>query len=123
MIDRHEEVAGHIADVWSKLAAPIPAEHVSWRQDGKPIAREGGKYAARFVVYIDAGIVRQRLDSVVPGEWNLTLELLPPSPGGDADTICASTAGLQVLGPVREDVGFGKAYQQAWTHVFKRAAV
>ena len=39
------------ADVWARLAAPVPAEAVAWRQDGKPITRDG-KFFARFVAYV-----------------------------------------------------------------------
>src|ERR1700704_6880535 len=68
-------------DVWSKLSAPVPAGAISWRQDGKVTARDG-KYFARFVAYIEANTVRERLDAVVPGEWDLTLELMPAVAGG-----------------------------------------
>src|SRR5512141_3510366 len=87
-------------DVWAKLSAPLPAGVISWRQDGKVTARDS-KYFARFVAYIEANTVRERLDSVVPGEWDLTLELLPPLPGiddgGDGGS-CSFKARLQILG-------------------------
>jgi hypothetical protein len=70
--------------------------------------------------------VRERLDSVVPGEWDLTLELLPPLTGLDEDAnqgACSFKARLQILGVIREDVGTGKDYKQAATDAFKRAAV
>ena len=70
------------ADIWARLAAPLPEGVISWRQDGRPVQRDG-KYFARFVCYIDANTVRERLDAVVPGEWDLTLDLLPPLSGGD----------------------------------------
>ncbi|HEY3133995.1 MAG TPA: Rad52/Rad22 family DNA repair protein [Gemmatimonadaceae bacterium] len=110
-------------DVWSKLSAPVPAGAISWRQDGKVIARDG-KYFARFVAYIEANTVRERLDAVVPGEWDLTLELLPVIPTDDADGAqCSFKARLQILGVIREDVGTGRDYKQASTDAFKRAAV
>ena len=109
-------------DIWSKLAAPLPAGVISWRQDGKPTARDG-KYFARFVAYIEANTVRERLDSVVPGEWDLTLDLLPALPGVDSDASCSFKARLQILGVIREDVGTGKDYKQAATDAFKRSAV
>src|SRR5919108_1958135 len=68
------------SDVWAKLSAPVPTGAISWRQDGKVTARDG-KFFARFVAYIEANTVRERLDGVVPGEWDLTLELLPPMAG------------------------------------------
>ena len=111
------------SEVWSGLSAPLPAGVISWRQDGKPITRDG-RYFARFVCYIEANTVRERLDSVVPGEWDLTLELLPPISGADdSDAVCAFKARLQVLGVIREDVGTGKDYKQAATDAFKRVAV
>ena len=122
MIARHE---AHMerTDIWSKLAAPLPAGVISWRQDGKPVHRDG-KYIARFVCYVDANTVRERLDSVVPGEWDLTLELLPALPGADDEPAAASfKARLQILGVIREDVGTGRDYKSAATDAFKRAAV
>src|SRR5213595_1521519 len=110
-------------DVWAKLSAPLPAGVISWRQDGKVTARDG-KYFARFVAYIEANTVRERLDTVVPGEWDLTLELLPTIPGEDGDGAqCSFKARLQILGVIREDVGTGRDYKQASTDAFKRAAV
>ena len=110
-------------DVWAKLAAPVPSSVISWRQDGKVTARDG-KYFARFVAYVEANTVRDRLDTVVPGEWDLTLELLPQAPGEDGEGAqCSFKARLQVLGVIREDVGTGRDYKQASTDAFKRAAV
>jgi hypothetical protein len=123
MIARHD-VHTEKADIWSRLAEPLPNGVVYWRQDGKVIARDG-KYFARFVAYIEANTARERLDAVVPGEWDLTLELLPPLPGmDDADGgQCSFKARLQILGVIREDVGTGRDYKSAATDAFKRAAV
>ena len=126
MIARHE---AHLdkTDVWSALAAPLPAEAVAWRQDGRPVERDGRWYA-RFVAYVDANTVRERLDRVVPGEWDLTLDLLPPLPvrpnaSDDEPAPCSFKARLQILGVIREDVGTGRDYKAAATDAFKRAAV
>ena len=111
------------ADVWARLAAPLPGEAISWRQDGKPVSRDG-RFIARFVAYVEANTVRERLDTIVPGEWDLTLTPLPQltnEPAGE--TTCSFKARLQVLGVVREDVGTGRDYKQAATDAFKRAAV
>lgn len=124
MIARHDAHTDKI-DIWSRLADPLPDGVVSWRQDGKIIARDG-KYFARFVAYIDANTARERLDAVVPGEWDLTLELLPPLPSmddGTDGTACSFKARLQILGVIREDVGTGRDYKSAATDAFKRAAV
>jgi len=124
MIARHETQTSKF-DIWAALAAPLPAGVISWRQDGRPIARDG-RHIARFVAYIEANTVRERLDSVVPGEWDLTLELLPAVTGLDDDAnqgACSFKARLQILGVIREDVGTGKDYKQAATDAFKRAAV
>ena len=110
-------------DIWAKLSAPLPAGVISWRQDGKVTARDN-RYFARFVAYIEANTVRDRLDSVVPGEWDLTLELLPVNTSEEADGAQYSfKARLQILGVIREDVGTGRDYKQASTDAFKRAAV
>jgi hypothetical protein len=124
MIARHET---HLdkTDIWSALSAPLPPGVISWRQDGRPISRDG-RHIARFVAYIEANTVRGRLDAVVPGEWDLTLELLPPVAGLEDDANqgpCSFKARLQILGVIREDVGTGKDYKQAATDAFKRAAV
>src|SRR5829696_4193560 len=124
MIARHETHLDKV-DIWSALAAPLPPGVISWRQDGRPISRDG-RHIARFVAYIEANTVRERLDAVVPGEWDLTLELLPTVTGLDEDAnqgACSFKARLQILGVIREDVGTGKDYKQAATDAFKRAAV
>lgn len=113
-------------DVWRNLAAPIASADIAWRQDGKPTQRDG-KYVARFVCYIEAGTVRERLDSVIPGEWDLALEALPQVAGAggeiDPDAACAFKATLTILGVRRECVGTGSDYKSAATDAFKRAAV
>jgi hypothetical protein len=124
MIARHDAHTDK-ADIWSRLAEPLPNGVVYWRQDGKVITRDG-KYLARFVAYIEANTARERLDAVVPGEWDLTLELLPPLPGMDdagEGANCSFKARLQILGVIREDVGTGRDYKSAATDAFKRAAV
>src|SRR5690348_15219200 len=98
MIARNKEdaVLSERTDIWAQLAAPLPTGVISWRQDGRPVARDG-KYVARFVAYIDANTVRDRLDSVVPGEWDLTIELLPALPVDDSDEAkCSFKARLQI---------------------------
>src|SRR5688572_29899362 len=123
MIARHDAHTEKV-DIWSRLAEPLPNGVVYWRQDGKTISRDG-KYFARFVAYIEANTARERLDAVVPGEWDLTLELLPPLPSIDDsnDGSCSFKARLQILGVIREDVGTGRDYKSAATDAFKRAAV
>jgi len=124
MIARHESQQLDRNDIWTRLAQPVAPDTIAWRQDGRPIQRDG-RYIARFVAYIEANTVRERLDAVVPGEWDLTLELLPALPGASVEdgTACTFKARLQVLGVIREDVGTGKDYKQASTDAFKRAAV
>ena len=122
MIARHETNSDKM-DIWAQLSAPLPAGVISWRQDGRAIQRDG-KFFARFVAYIDANTVRERLDGVVPGEWDLTLELLPQLASDDQDDLrCSFKARLQILGVIREDVGTGRDYKSAATDAFKRAAV
>lgn len=123
MIARHETHMDKM-DLWSKLSAPLPSGVISWRQDGKPVQRDG-KYLARFVAYIEANTVRERLDSVVPGEWDLTLDLLPQIAQQDenGEQVCSFKARLQILGVIREDVGTGRDYKAAATDAFKRAGV
>jgi Rad52/22 family double-strand break repair protein len=122
MIATHATTADRM-DLWSQLSAPLPPGVISWRQDGRPVQRDG-KFFARFVAYIDANTVRERLDGVVPGEWDLTLDLLPTIASDDSDeSNCSFKARLQILGVIREDVGTGRDYKQAATDAFKRAAV
>lgn len=124
MMFQYDTATADKSDIWSRLAAPVPQDAISWRKDGNTVARDG-RYFARFVAYIEANTVRERLDSIVPGEWDLLLELLPtlPSTDGDDSATCAFRARLQVRGVMREDVGMGKDYKQAATDAFKRAAV
>lgn len=123
MIARHESYMDR-TDIWTRLSAPLPEGVVSWRQDGGIVARDG-RHFARFVAYVDANTVRERLDGVVPGEWDLTLELLPTLGGSDDGdgNGCTFKARLQILGVIREDVGTGRDYKSAATDAFKRAAV
>ncbi len=124
MIARHDAQTMDRNDLWTRLAAPVDPVAISWRQDGRAIQRDG-RFIARWVCYIEANTVRERLDAVVPGEWDLTLELLPTVPGASSDdgNQVSFKARLQVLGVIREDVGTGKDYKQASTDAFKRAAV
>src|SRR5437879_3044221 len=97
MIARHESPLDR-ADIWAALAAPLPHDTIAWRQDGKTITRDG-RHLARFVAYVEANTVRERLDSVVPGEWDLTLELLPAVALLDEDAnqgACSFKARLQI---------------------------
>ena len=111
-------------DSWGALAAPLPADAIQWRQDGRPVSRDG-KHLARFVAYVDAHFVHDRFDSVVPGEWDSTLELLPPAVTTDGEEVepFGFKCRIQVLGVIREDVGTGKDYKSAASDAFKRAAV
>lgn len=110
-------------DIWAQLAAPLDPKDISWRIDSKPVFRDN-KYIARFVCYVEAGTVRERLDSVVPGEWDLTLDVLPLCVAHEGSaTLMAFKARLQVRGVIREDVGQGDDYKQAATDAFKRVAV
>lgn len=120
-----QEVPGEKGDVWSKLAAPIARAAITWRQDGRIVSRDGKPFA-RFVASVQANTIRERLDAVIPGNWDLTLDLLPPGPAAEESAepaACAFKARLQVLGVVREDVGTGKDYKQAATDAFRRAGV
>lgn len=122
MIARHEATVEKM-DIWAQLSAPLPQGVIAWRQDGRAVQRDG-KYFARFVAYVEANTVRERLDSVVAGEWDLTLELLPTLASDEQDdTTCSFKARLQILGVIREDVGTGRDYKAAATDAFKRAAV
>jgi Rad52/22 family double-strand break repair protein len=122
MIARHEATVEKM-DIWAQLSAPLPQGVIAWRQDGRAVQRDG-KYFARFVAYIDANTARERLDSVVAGEWDLTLELLPTLASDEQDeATCSFKARLQILGVIREDVGTGRDYKAAATDAFKRAAV
>lgn len=124
MIARHDAPTSlDTPNLWAALAAPLEAEATAWHQEGPPVARDGGWYA-RYVAHPGANAVRERLDRVVPGEWDLTLELLPPLPARPGETPeCAFKARLQVLGVIREDVGTGADYKAAANDALARAAV
>jgi hypothetical protein len=110
------------ATVWHRLAAPVDPTAIQWRKDSEPKESTRGGFYSRYVAYIDAGLVRERLDEVVPGEWSLTVVELPPLVGEPKQAV-AFKAQLTIQGVTREDVGVGKDYKQASTDAFKRAAV
>jgi hypothetical protein len=126
------------ATVWERLAAPLPLDAIEWRQQGKPSNRDG-RYFAIFVAYVEAGIVRQRLDEVVPGAWSLDVMPLPKYEvigkdgkiePDDPDAAFSFKATLTIHTPLastaavsRSDVGVGKDWKQASTDAFKRVAV
>lgn len=122
------DTPAHPDQFWHALAAPVPPDTIMWRQDGKPKAGSNGPYA-RFVPYIDAGIVRARLDAVAPGRWMTSLTPLPPVDPVDPRTgevlprQYSFACLLSVAGAAREDVGTGDDYKAAATDAFKRAAV
>lgn len=124
MIARHDAPTSlDKPNLWSALAAPLDADATAWRQEGVPVARDGGWYV-RYVAHPGANAVRERLDRVVPGEWDLTLELLPPlSARAGEPQECAFKARLQILGVIREDVGTGADYKAAANDALARAAV
>lgn len=118
-------------EVVAALSAPLPPEKLKARIDGKPNA--DGK--ARFVIYTDAGAVRERLDEVVPGQWSLTLttigEITVAGRGKEDQSTkqVAVKAAITILPPTgelpvtREDVGQGKDWKAASSDAFKRAGV
>lgn len=106
------------ADVWTRLAAPLSRDAVQWRLDSEPQQRDGRWYA-RVVAYADVPAVRERLDAVVPGEWDFTATPIGPSPDGKE---FAMKGTMQVLGVRREDVGQGPDPKQALTDALKRTA-
>lgn len=122
MIARNTQSRTDAMDIWSRLSAPTPLSEIQWRQDGRPLQRDG-RYIARFVAFVDAQFVRERLDSVVPGEWDLHLDPLAAAADPDGVAVMAFKAKLQILGVVREDVGQGQDYKAAASDAFKRAAM
>lgn len=121
--------------LWEALARPFDRSAIQWRQAGRAVTRDG-KFYARFVAYIDAQQVRERLDRVVPGLWSLHLEALPieiarNDDGGDGQNAYSVKATLSIqLGAdnfaavvTREDIGSGRDYKAAASDAFKRVAV
>lgn len=89
-----------LQDVLSELTRPFPPEDIKWRvQTYNP---KSGK--ALLVPYLDARHIQERLDEVVPGEWELrfrreTLE----GPAYIAGHVVY--ASMSICGVTREDVG------------------
>ncbi len=108
--------------LWTDLSAPIPSVLIKWRQDGKVTQRDG-RFIARFVAYIEANTVRQRLDEHAPGAWSLLVTPLPNAADEDGVVLFAFRARLTIHGVTREDVGTGHDYKSASTDAFKRVAV
>lgn len=114
------------------LQAPLPQEAIEWRVDGKPreFDRSGKKVPfARFVAYVKAQYVQERLDEWFMGDWNTELTLLQRNGDGGSwiDKQAVETyvykCSLTVSGLTREDVGEGDTHKAAATDAFKRAAV
>lgn len=120
MIARHEGSMS-TTDIWTQLAAPLHPADMSFRQDGKPTQRDG-KFFARFVAYWEWPVMFRRFQEVAPGEFDVTLDPINPGPAADADSACAFKARIQVLGVIRENVGYGKDVKQAATDAMKRTA-
>jgi hypothetical protein len=116
--------------IWEALARPFDKTAIKWRQSGRATPRDG-KFYARFVAYIDAQQVRERLDQVVPGLWSLHLEALPIEVGRDGEEMSypvKATLSIRVPPPMydgvsREDIGSGRDYKSASSDAFKRVAV
>jgi hypothetical protein len=105
------------AGIWGKLAAPLdPADIKTREQQGMTLR------------YTTATVVHDRLDAIVPGEWDLTLEALTPTKNGEdrdgnARYLYHVKARLQILGVIREDIGSGRDWKAASSDAFKRVAV
>lgn len=100
------------SDVWARLAAPLPKSAILQRKGA------GG----RMLDYIDRPVVWERLDSVAPGEWEFSCEVLGASGNGDGEPY-AVKGSLTVFAVTREDIGQGKDMKEAATDAFKRCAV
>ncbi len=112
-----------------QLAAPLPDGVIKWRQDGRPF-KQNGKFWARFVPFIPASVVADRLNDAALGRWLLDLVALQSLDLFDADgqgivvgRLCAMKARLIISGVAREDIGQGKDYKTAATDAFKRAGM
>lgn len=128
MIARHEHPQ---ADVWSRIAAPLPPHAIEARLDSKPKESRNtpGQYFGRFLLYVRAQYVVQRLDEVVPGEWDfsLTSEAQPfdtvDREGVVTGRVWYVRGRMQILGVIREDYGQGKDPKEAATDALKRCAM
>ncbi|GLC25041.1 hypothetical protein [Roseisolibacter agri] len=92
--------------VWASLAAPLTAPTTPPQSED----------------------LRVRLDTVVAGEWDLTLDLLPKADdvrrdGRLEEKPYAFKARLQILGVIREGIGTGDDYAAAAEAAFRRAAL
>jgi len=119
--------AGDPATLWERLTAPLAAHEIEWRLDGKPVARSNGSgFVARVVPHMTVPGVVKRLNSVVPGEWDWTVEVVNTATVDAAerdDAPARAVKGrIQILGVIREDIGIGPDEKQAATDAFKRTA-
>lgn len=105
------------ADIFEQLAAPFPAENISWRVGSTTQDKTKGMALA----YIDARDVMERLDQVVgPAGWQRSY------PHANGKTVCS--IGLKIAGEwIWKADGSGdtdvEAEKGALSDAFKRAAV
>lgn len=106
---------------FARLTDPLPMHAIEGRQDGAP-KKDGERTYARFVLYVEAWYVAQRLDTFFGGDWSLDIEPLPAVVDSEGVPLLGVKGSLTVGGITREDVGQGRDWKQASTDALKRAA-
>ena len=78
-----------------------------------------------IIGYVDARVVRARLNRVVPGQWSYRMSPYTGPVGKDQDAADSvyMQCQLTVLGVTMSDVGRGADPKAAWSDAIKRAAV
>lgn len=84
------------SDIWTKIAAPLDPKQIKTR---KVVDKKSGNVThLRYISRVD---VINRLNSVVPGDWQFQVEMISTS--AEAGWVCKGS--LTIMGVTREDFG------------------
>ncbi len=113
--------------VLATLTRPVSAADLAFRQQGK-VSQNAHGFSALFVPYVEAWLIRQRLDEVACGRWSLTTTDLGTGADLDGEAVRVLEATLAIRcddGAVvaRSGVGEGTSAKAAASDAIKRAGV
>jgi len=110
-----------ITEIMAQLSKEWDLSEIKYRP-GASIMSSPDDIRVSALAYIDARMVMERLDEVVPGNWSFSWEVVPTP-----DNSVVVKGRLTVLGRVAEDVGQAAHEEEAWkaavSDALKRCAV